>query len=146
MSTPNFRNVNASKIYAVRLINEFDYDDLVDNLQAEFQSYVDSFDNDRNYPGRIISDIQATKGKWDITINIIVRSAYYDGVNLDWEVQIRDNRDGDYFEWGEDETPRYVNDYIEAKIKKVEKIFKDYSTPLICRCIFSNGEAVYEKA
>ena len=35
MSTSNFHNVNASRIFACELADEFDYDDLVENLQAD---------------------------------------------------------------------------------------------------------------
>ena len=35
MATSNFHNVNASNIFAVELQDEFDYEDLVCNLESE---------------------------------------------------------------------------------------------------------------
>ena len=51
MATSNFHNVNASAIFAVPLEHEFDYEDLVCNLESELSNnpdYVDYGKTDKN--------------------------------------------------------------------------------------------------
>ena len=43
MATSNFHNVNASHIFACSLENEWDFEDLKDNLSYEFKK-IDGFD------------------------------------------------------------------------------------------------------
>jgi len=61
MATSNFHNVNASAIFAVRLENEYDYEDLVCNLESELSNnpdYVDYGKTDkhelRSFPSRTL--------------------------------------------------------------------------------------------
>jgi hypothetical protein len=146
MSTPNFKKVNASKYFAVETETDYDYDDLVMNLQSEFEK-KDKYENDRSYPGKIVAGIEKNLGKWNVEVEIIVRGGYYSGCNLDWNVITTDQNSGDVYEYGdyeEKDLPTYINNWIGAKIKKVEKVFAQNSTPLYCRGIFSNGEAIYE--
>lgn len=147
MSTPNFNKKNASKYYAVELQDEYDYDVLKENLHFEFQDTADFWEN--NGEGKVVAQIVKCFNNWEITFNIIIRSGYYDGANLDWDVIVKDTRDYTEYYYGdyeEKELPQCVNNWITSKIKKVEKIFAQYSTPLVCKGIFSNGEAIYEKA
>ena len=44
MATSNFHNVNASHIFAVQLEDEWDYQDLVSNLESEFNTNLDYSD------------------------------------------------------------------------------------------------------
>jgi len=150
MSTPNFYNKNASKIFAVELEEDFEYDDLIDNLRSAIKNCVPADrwegDNNRSYEGKIFAEINKTIGKWGITINLIIRNAYYSGANLDWGVEIEDQNTGDSFERGEDKISNTAENYIQNEIAKIEKVFSDYSIPLICVGIFSNGEAIYQEA
>ena len=150
MSTPNFYNRNASKIFSSECAEDWDVDDLIDDVKCGLKNAteVDRWENNglRSYGGKIFAEINKTMGKWAITINIIMRDGYYGGVNLDWSVEIKDLTEGDNFERGEGKISNTAESYIDNQIAKIEKVFTDYTTPLICLGVFSNGEAVYEKA
>lgn len=148
MSTPNFYNKNASKIFASECQEQFDYDNLIGNVRSELKGAreISKSDNDRNYPATKFAELEVKTGKWIANIFLTSRAGYYSGLNLDWEVEIEDINEGSSFELGEDKIPSTLQNLIDAKIKKIEKVYADYTTPLICRGIFSNGEAVYEKA
>ena len=149
MSTPNFCKKNAKNYYAVEIETDFDYDDLVYNLQAIFKDKTEKWDNNnRSYEGKIVSRINKTIGKWDLCFDIIIRNGYYSGVNLDWDLTITDKTDyTEYYfnDYDYKDLPRYIHDKIDKQIDKIEKVFSDLSTPLICAGIFSNGEAIYQK-
>lgn len=152
MSTPNFYNKNASKIFACEVSEDFDYDALIGNLQYDKRlggnptKNAWESDYDRSYPGRVVNQNVKQIGNWLVSINTIVRSAYYSGVNIDWEYIVENERKN-YFSNNElfDDVPKGVRKYLDKEIKKMEKVFAEYSTPLICRAIFSNGEAIYER-
>jgi len=148
MSTPNFYNKNASKVFANECEEDIDYDDLKLNLQSELEGDdIDDYDNERSYPGAKIKRIEKDFGKWNVIIEAVVRSGYYSGVNLDWEATVEEVEDWcNELNYDHEAIPRYIRDFIDRKIRKIEKVFKDNSTPLICRGVFSNGEAIYEKA
>ena len=146
MSTANFVKKNASKYYAVETEEDYQYGDLVMNLQTEFKSEKDLWDSDRNYGGHIIAQVEKEFGKWAVEFDIIIRSGYYAGVNLDWECRIIDVEERTENYLGEIKLPKRIQSWIDNRIKKIEKVFADYSTPLICTARFSNGEAMYAKA
>jgi len=150
MSTPNFHNRKASRIFASECEHEFDYEDLILNVQSALPKATPADrsepDSLRSYEGQVFAEIERIIGKWGITISLIVRGGYYGGLNLDWRVDITDQYEGDNFEWGEDAISATADNYIQKQIAKIEKIFAQFTTPLICVGIFSNGEAVYEKA
>ncbi len=50
MATSNFHNVNASHIFACSLENEWDYEDLVDNLKSELSNNSDYVDYGKTDP------------------------------------------------------------------------------------------------
>lgn len=150
MSTPNFYNLNASKIFAFDCADDFELDDITGNVISELKGVreVDRWDNDRSHPAKTFGEVEIEKNKWLITICLDVRSGYYSGANLDWHVEAEDLTTGDSDEWKEGEVflPAYMVEIIRRKIKQIEKVYAIYTTPLICRGVFSNGEAVYEKA
>lgn len=57
MSTNNFYKKNASKYYAVEINEDWEYDDLVADLQHQFgtENAVNKWNGERNYEGKIIS-------------------------------------------------------------------------------------------
>lgn len=150
MSTPNFYNRKASKIFASPCEDDFAYDDLIGNVRSELKEAepVNKWEKDglRSYEGNIFAEISKTIGKWAITINLIVRGGYYGGINLDWGVEIEDTSEGDSFEWGEAKISDTADNYIHKQIEKIEKTYRNFTEPLICLGVFSNGEAVYERA
>ncbi len=161
MSTPNFYNKNASKIFAVS--EEFDEEtqecisenwrDAKDNIASELESKgyreVSISDNDRNYPGEYFLEKELVFWDlWRITIYAVVRGAYYSGTNFDWQVDVIKDRDEDYEEGDlcDIPVPMTVQAAIDREIKRIEKAFELYTDKLNCVGIFSNGEAIYEHA
>lgn len=147
MSTPNFYKCNASKYFASECEEDFEYQDLKDNIKSALPQArpVEKFENNRSYGGLIFAEIDKTIGKWAITISLIARSGYYSGLNLDWKIEIEDLINGESFEHGEDKVSNTAENYIQKQIEKIEKIYAEYTTPLNCVAIFSNGEAIYER-
>ena len=160
MSAPNFYNKNASKIFAVS--EEFDeetqecisenWKDAKDNIASELTSKgyreVSISDNNRNYPGEYFLEKELVFWDiWRITIYAVVRGAYYDGTNFDWQVDVIKDRDEDYEEGDlcDIPVPKTVQAAIDRETKRIEKAFELYTDKLNCVGVFSNGEAVYEK-
>ena len=52
MATSNFHNVNATNIFAVQLEDEWEYQDLVSNLESEFNTNLDYSDYSKSDPRR----------------------------------------------------------------------------------------------
>jgi hypothetical protein len=176
MATSNFHNVNATHIFACSLENEWDYEDLVDNLKSELSNdsdYVDYGKTDHNecrsFPSRTLGSIRKYHQYKDFYVEVcvtpVIRSGYYEGVNLDWNVDYLINGDASY-----DSPDFYINDiahygnlpkskattYAKLAEKKAEKlkneiveklesIYSDYSMKLGVTARFSNGETIYHK-
>jgi len=176
MATSNFHNVNASHIFACSLENEWDYEDLVDNLKSELSNdsdYVDYGKTDHNecrsFPSRTLGSIRKYHQYKDFYVEVcvtpVIRSGYYEGVNLDWNVDYLINGDVSY-----DSLDFYIDDiaycgnlpkskattYAKLAEKKAEKlkneiveklesIYSDYSIKLGVTARFSNGETIYHK-
>ena len=152
MATSNFFNVNATHIFAVQLEDEWAYDDLVENLESEFNNHSDYYDYGKSDPNDLRSFPSKSLGSFsdsiviedddvEIFVTPVIRSGYYDGVNLDWHVRY-------YVNGSENETYsddinvlRISNKYIEF----IENIFEKYSEPLVVTARFSNGETIYSK-
>ena len=174
MATSNFHNVNASYIFACSLENEWDYEDLKDNLFYEFKNvkgfsdYTKSDPNElRSYPSHSICSVERDFNYKDFTLNVIVtpviRSAYYDGCNLDWHVWYGiDGNEVDiddiqyHLGFIDNLTPSETKAYSLLAEKKaevllneivtdVEKVFEMYSEKLGVTARFSNGETMYHK-
>ena len=174
MSTSNFHNVNASAIFAVQLEDEWAYDDLVENLKSQLNNdpnYVDYGKSDpnelRSFPSRSLGSIRKYHEYKDFYVEVcvtpVIRSGYYDGVNLDWNVDYSINGDSydiDELENGigyntalpiskikaysllaEKKAEKLKNEIVE----KVESIFSDYSDRYGVTAVFSNGETIYHK-
>jgi len=97
MATSNFHNVNASHIFACSLENEWDYEDLIGNVDSElgsikgYSTYTKSDPYElRSFPSRSISSIERSFDykdfSLDVVVTAVVRSGYYEGCNLDWHV------------------------------------------------------------
>jgi hypothetical protein len=149
MATSNFHNVNASNIFAVQLQDEFDYQDLIDNVKYSlketgfFNVLTKSDPNElRSYPstsiGSLDNYVEDSEGNGIcVTITAVVRSGYYDGVNLDWHCHFE--------EYGEN--VEHLLPAAEAEknrlVEMVEYVFSEFSTPLGVTAQFSNGETIY---
>ena len=95
MATSNFYNENASAIFAAEIEEEFDYDDLVSNLEYALRELDESWssgkagdwiDNDSKILEFSLSDTFGYKDgtTLEVIIHPVIRSGYYSGVNLDW--------------------------------------------------------------
>jgi len=108
MGTANFYNENASKIYAVEIEDEIDYEDLLLNTQSALETLAkkkgyyfipDSecdaggdWRIDRNFPANPIGKIESkTKDYMGIECRVdlcvVSRGGYYSGANLDWTLE-----------------------------------------------------------
>lgn len=152
MATSNFHNVNATHIFAVQLEDEWAYEDLVYNLESEFNIHNDYSDYGktdpdelRSYPSRSLGSFSdsLTIGDDEVEIFItpVIRSGYYEGCNLDWHIRLYVNGYEDDTYADDANVLRISNEYIEF----IENIYSQYSEPLGVTARFSNGETIYHK-
>jgi hypothetical protein len=150
MATSNFHNVNASHIFAVRLEDEWEYDDLVSNLESEFNNNLDYSDYGKSDPNELRSFPSKSLGSFsnwltigddevEIYVTPVIRSGYYEGVNLDWHVRYYVNgyEDDTY------ETHNRVQTLVGVYVNFIENVYEQYSQPLGVTARFSNGETIY---
>ena len=150
MATSNFHNVNASHIFAVQLEDEWDYQDLVSNLESEFNTNLDYSDYSKSDPNELRSFPSKSVGSFNNSIEIgddeveiyvtpVIRSGYYEGVNLDWHVRYYVNgyEDDTY------ETHTHVQTLVGVYVNFIENVYEQYSQPLGVTARFSNGETIY---
>jgi hypothetical protein len=150
MATSNFHNVNATNIFAVQLEDEYDYQDLLDNLESELNNHSDYSDYGKTDPHELRSFPSKSLGSFsnstiidddevEVYVTPVIRSGYYEGCNLDWHVRY-------YVNGYEDETyeshPR-IQTLVESYVNYIENIFNQYSQPLGVTARFSNGETIY---
>lgn len=174
MATSNFHNVNASAIFAVPLENEYDYEDLICNLESELSNnpdYVDYGKTDtnelRSFPSRTLGSIRKYHDYKDFYLEVcvtpVIRSGYYSGVNLDWNVDYSIN--GDIYDIHELKNGIGYNTALpiskikiygslaEKKAEKIknqiveelEALYNNYSDRYGVTAVFSNGETMYHK-
>ena len=150
MATSNFHNVNATHIFAVQLEDEWAYEDLVYNLESEFNIHNDYSDYGKTDPNELRSFPSRSLGSFsdsltigddevEIYITPVIRSGYYEGCNLDWHIRL-------YVNGYEDDT--YADDarvgvIADEYIEFIENIFEQYSDKLGVTAQFSNGETIY---
>jgi hypothetical protein len=150
MATSNFHNVNASHIFAVELQDEYDYQDLVDNLESEFGTNMDYSDYGKSDPNELRSFPSKSLGSFSNSVEIgddevevyvtpVIRSGYYEGCNLDWHVRYYVNgyEDDTY------ETHTRIQTLVEVYTNFIENVYEQYSQPLGVTARFSNGETIY---
>lgn len=185
MATSNFHNAEASRIFATELEDEFSYDDLKLNLRSEFANkendkksvIADCYEENkspaselRSFPATTICRVHSEDkcyafGNINLRFDIIVRSGYYQGANLDYEMYVEtDNEDYESITDLIEDIQRYPEDFdisegmsekyakwienwfkkeVEPMKEEIEKVFADYTTPLCVTARFSNGETMY---
>jgi hypothetical protein len=159
--------------------DEWEYADLISELQYAMKNkFQKDFvsggtdDNHRSFYGKAIGRYMTDKDYMGVTIEFeltaMIRSAYYEGANLDWELTYHvngyshDDIDEALSEWQYQAEKyynaglvkanlRHVESYMEAKkvqiVAELEQIFAEHcDTKLIKVGQFSNGEAVYKTA
>jgi hypothetical protein len=150
MATSNFHNVNASHIFAVELQDEWEYQDLISNLESEFNTNLDYSDYSKSDPNELRSFPSKSVGSFSNSVTIeddeveifvtpVIRSGYYEGVNLDWHVRY-------YVNGSEDDTYEAhpnVQTLVGVYVNFIENVYEQYSQPLGVTARFSNGETIY---
>ena len=150
MATSHFHNVNATHIFAVQLEDDWAYDDLIENLESEFSNHSDYSDYGKSDPNELRSFPSKSLGSFSNSLTIeddeveiyltpVIRSGYYEGVNLDWHIRLYVNGYDDDTYADDANVLRISNEYIEF----IEDIFEQYSQPLGVTARFSNGETIY---
>jgi hypothetical protein len=172
MATANFYNKNASKIFAAEIEEEWDYRDLVDNIQYALEDWSDEDKPSSDREGTVIAE-KTLRGAYagcdvSVTVRAVVRSGYYAGVNVDWEVEyaVGHHSDEEMLEeyYISDEIENYgwtnrgmavmqapnVTKFWERSVKalsgELEDKLTEYTTPLVVTARFSNGETMYAHA
>jgi len=152
MATSNFHNVNATHIFAVQLEDEWAYEDLVYNLESEFNIHNDYSDYGKSDPNELRSFPSRSLGSFsdsltigddevEIYITPVIRSGYYEGCNLDWHIRLLVNGYDDDTYADDANVLRISNEYVDF----IENIYSQYSEPLGVTARFSNGETIYHK-
>jgi hypothetical protein len=176
MSTGNFYNKNASRIFAFEVEDDFDYEDTVGNILAslldrDFSEETGYENGLRSFTGRYIASKCISKSfcglSVDVTIKAICRSGYYSGANIDWEL-------GYQFEETSEEKPeasdiaeileryygvgagmatiqgrnalRFIERAETQLVEELEAVLAEFTEPLVVVGRFSNGETLYERA
>ena len=151
MGTANFYNKEASKVFAVDIKEDYDYDDLIENLQHELleKGYTtlekENTTELRSFPSVAIAEKDSSESDcivfaeddvYDIELSVnikaIVTSGYYQGCNLDWRVYVTAN-DGDVdfsFDsiFNEIKEDMEYNSYLpnEKQIKQVKEFINSF--------------------
>jgi hypothetical protein len=152
MATSNFHNVNATNIFAVQLEDEYDYEDLISNLESEFNKHSDYYDCGktdqhelRSFPSRTLgsfsNSITIGEDEVEVYVTPVIRSGYYEGCNLDWDARYYVNGYEDELYCENTSIEFILNEYVEF----IETIYSQYSEPLGVTARFSNGETIYHK-
>jgi hypothetical protein len=75
----------------------------------------------------------------EVYVTPVIRSGYYEGVNLDWHVRY-------YVNGSEDETYEShpnIQTLVDVYVNFIENVYEQYSQPLGVTARFSNGETIY---
>lgn len=176
MGATNFHSENNIAIFAIE-VEEADAGESVRDteeyareLLAENKSIkvYDGDDRDTtensNYPSHVFASVMgATEMGYSrnyIVVQLITRSGYNAGANLDYVSRVHCAYDGDYYDMDEINNVQRATamggDISATEIKRLEsqarrlenivaKAFTKITTPVVVKGIFSNGEAVYEK-
>lgn len=129
-----------------------------ENSEHELRSYPTTFLGIFN-DGKQFGDVYA-----GVELKCFMRSAYYDGANLDWELTVTLGGGVCEGDITMDDYPycsdmnvgmrkiqlKNINKYIDKTrteiINHVEALFEKLSTPYLLVGTFSNGESIYQKA
>jgi len=168
MSTSNFYSV-CGKYFVVEVSEEEEElqsledveNAVLEELEKSFEVVEeDKWDGERNYAGRIFGSIRKYFKVFDkelrdyvdleVYINLILRSGYFMGCNLDYSIEIyldgQDVSDLSYSDYLNKTNAKKLNSFVRKATKAVERVYKKYTEQYYCLGIFSNGEAIYEKA
>ena len=157
MSTPNFPRPVIGTYYTIGL-DTYDRDEIKKDIEkeeeregSELEDYIQMLiENDwHDSVLNVTADIEEefwtdisfcfnvrTKRWWEQEFNRVeldVKSWHYEWAILDIKIT--------WYDW--DDRPKYAEKKLQYIIKKIEKIFKRYSTEMRLDWVFSNWEAIY---
>lgn len=152
---------------------EWDYDNLVDYVtelmdEQKLFKAVDrvEFYNNRNYEASGIKSLVSYKSFGDVEVEVlltaVVRNGYYEGANLDWELNYYAGSGyDDILNLSYEFASQYDNQGMakiqcrnaekwakkegERMVEELERIFTQVSKPLEVVERFSNGETIYKE-
>lgn len=140
----------------------------VKDTQFNFSPNYGLEDNNRDFNAHGLGSLYASKTyagySVGVTIKMGMRSAYYEGANLDWEVEVNyegynvdnvDNLEQEFIYRAEPNAgmaallakhaSKWALTAEEELLEIVKKLYEDQSTPLVVTARFSNGETWYAK-
>jgi len=165
---------NLNKEY--KSVEDFEVEDFKDNIKDSLQNSKYDFRPDvgnnshnlRSFEGTILGSVIEDKTILNVSIEVqitcILRSGYYEGANLDWEItHYIDGYEHDVLDFAIDEwehnalqeynqglvsiqrknAKSYIENTTNELVEFVESIYKQYSTELGVVARFSNGETMY---
>jgi hypothetical protein len=188
MGTSNFYNRNASKVFALEDVEGWEYHDYMDRIEClkeRVAGIAEKLKGVNYYPGghdphelrsfnsTILGRLCISREYKGLEVNIeitaILRSGYYEGANLDWNIDYQFNG-----QEGSEAAPElteiaenlsYYGNCSENRagslspavlrwfelsgqklINALEREYKKQAMPLRVAARFSNGETWYEKA
>lgn len=142
MATGNFYNENASRIFASACEEEFDYEDLISNVEYGIKA-LDKLSFNSGKAGEYLDDSSkileyslsdtfdyADGTSIECVIHPVARSGYYSGVNLDWICEyyidghevVSDECIKDHLTYYEDYTELKALKTSVARFKRLDKI------------------------
>lgn len=177
MATNNFKSVNPTAIYALQVDDDGDMareqveyvqGEIIETLKRDYKIDVReqdcaSSDNDRNYGGWLYGMAYGPdNGSYEyVTVELLTRNGYYDGVNFDYIVgylvngdeyddedlegaSVYNERKGDYVDISKTRVKKLRAD-AKRITKAIDKTLAGYTASMKKVGQFSNGEAVYER-
>lgn len=150
MSTPNFRLPNTKVHYVIGVeeeLDEFLYDDVIESIKEELDqiengngAWADGWRGDRHtiYSFEFPLYDRYYKEWCNPSVNVTVESGYYQGSMFDIDTD-------DLYEHTEALT-KTQQLKLERLCRKIERVLSRHCTKLVRTAVFSNGEAIYEKA
>lgn len=151
MSTCNFAWDNILVAINTDDWDDDNFDDLVHSLGEELGEKLGGIptneyekDGNRSYPGTVVwyDTIDRADGYEYAKIQVVVRSGYYSGVNIDYTIIEGSER---YEIEEEGRGTKTLARKVESIEKKLRKILPTWGTELRQLGVMSNGQAVYEK-
>jgi hypothetical protein len=125
---------------------DFEYDDLIDEIKealkaSKFNPWVPAkpvWDNERQFCGRTIGELSKEEFFGDVSISVtiecVLRSAYYEGANLDWNMSVSiDDYKMDYDD---------IDDFKDSFINGYSDMNKGLRTMLAPKDLYFNQYAI----
>lgn len=161
MSTPNFPRPVIGTYYAIGM-NNYDRDEIKLDMEMQEDDVNDVYEVDVDERIQMLQQcdmddaIENVKKELDeinTSVSYKVREKWYDTQWSDRYIRVSLDIKWWYYEWALldikiewddcDDMPKYAEKKLQSIIKKIEKIFKSYSTQLRLDWVFSNWEAIY---